>query len=324
MAAHAESFQIVPADANPNGPTTAYVSVPTGFECHIKIPDVPTGFCKGSGDHIYHLSQQMVGSATNPRQIVNTLIQKSQQEEPNARIVAQYRIPEISQHLLQAASNLIFVMGQQIETYALDVEDSDANEKSVVALAIRNVPNNGAPVTIIDVYGLSVPLSSAHSFSELRSEVIRFARSYHYDPNWVQSANLQQQQFLARQSANQQAFSARQNQIHQNNMGALDSSFNSYMGRSAASDSGHRSYMNNSAISGSGHSSYIDSIHERQQLVDPTTGARYEADGYADYNYVNPYDPNMSVRTNDALYDPNINYNQGETYNQLQPYVPSW
>lgn len=321
LASQAANLQSVPVTEN--GATSAYVSVPAGFNCHVKIPDLPTAFCKGPGNRIYHLSQQFVSSATNPRQLVNALIQETQKQEPNARIVKQYRIQEISQHILQSASNLMFVMGQQVETYAIDAEDSDANEKSVVALAIRNVPNNGAPVSIIDVYGLSVPLSSGQSFSELREEVIRFARSYRYDANYVQTSNLKQQQFLAKQSANQQAFSARQNQIHQNNMNALDSSFNSYMARSAASDASHSSYMNRSAMSDAGHSSYIDSIHERQQLVDPTTGTRYEADGYADYNYVNPYDHTMSVRTNDALYDPNVNYNQGETYNPLMEYT-SW
>ena len=67
----------------------------------------------------------------------------------------------------------------------------------------------------------------------------------------------------------------------------------------------------------------MDAIHERQQLINPATGARYEADGYYDYNYVNPNDPEMSVRTNDPLWDPNLNTQQGEYYERLENYAPS-
>ncbi len=141
--------------------------------------------------------------------------------------------------------------------------------------------------------------------------MIRFINSYRYNPQWVEYANAVTVNFEGNLSARENAFYTTWQQIHQNNMDALDRSHQSFMHRSAASDRMQ--------------SQTIDSIHDRQQLINPNTGERYEADGYYDYNYVNPNDPSMSVRSNDPLYDPNINNEQGEYYDRLESYPqPSW
>ncbi len=217
-------------------------------------------------------------------------------------------------------TQLIYKNGQQVVTYGLDLIDTESKQKSSAVFVISSLPNNGAPVTNVDIIGFTAPMSGSSDFNSVRSEMIRFARSYQFDRGWVQSANAQHLQFLNNQTAKNNAFMANQQRIHQSNMDALDRSHNSYMERSAASDRAHSNYMNNSTASDRSHSSYIDSIHEREQMVDMNTGARYETEGYYDYNYVNPNDSTIYYQTNDPLDNPNVNLNQGENYNRLQPY----
>ena len=293
-----------------NGATTAYVTVPQSFNCNVNIPDTPTALCADSAGYIYHLHGSFISNPLNPEQYFNNLLQQVTAENPNANITNRYQIAAISQHMIQRDSNLLFRNGQQVVTYGFDVIDQEANQKSSAAIVISSLPNNGAPVTIVDLLGFTVPLSAGHETSQVQNEMIRFARSYQYDQGWLQSANAQHIQFQGNLSARNRAFRQNQQRIHQSNMDALDSSFNSYMERSAASDRSH--------------STYINSIHERQQLVDPNTGTRYEADGYSDYNYVNPNDSSIYYRTNDPLENPNINNNQGEDYQLLQEEQAGW
>lgn len=300
----ANGLQSVPLKEN--GATTAYISVPANFTCNIKIPEEPTALCAGPGDSLYHLTATTLLNPVNPQQYFNSVLQQLGSESPEARIVKKYSVPEITQYILQRDAQVIFRNGQQTVTYAFDVVDSSSNNKSAAAFAISSVPNNGAPVTIVEIFGFTGPKSASSDFASIRNEMVRFALSYQYDRNWVQAANTQHMQFLSNLRARERSFSANQQRVHQSNMDALDRSYNSYMDRSAASDQGQRQF--------------VDAIHERQQFVDPATGARYEADGYYDYNYVNPNDPNMYYRTNDPLANPNINNNQGEYYNQLQEY----
>ena len=288
------------------GMTTAYVSIPANFTCNIKIPDEPTALCKGPGGRLYHLTGAIIAGQVNPQQYFNNLLQQIASEEPESRIVSKYELPEITQHIQQRDSQLIYRYGQQTVTYGFDVVDASDKRMSSVAVAVSVFPNNGAPATTVQIFGVTVPESEVADFSASRKEMIRFVRSYQYDQNWVQSANVQHSQFRSNLSARERNFSIQQQRIHQSNMDALDQSYKSYRDRSAASDRVQRQF--------------VDSIHERQQFVDPTTGGRYEADGYYDYNYVKPNDPSLYYRSDDPLANPNINNNQGEDYNQLQEY----
>ncbi|MCG7923184.1 MAG: hypothetical protein N0C81_13635 [Candidatus Thiodiazotropha lotti] len=315
---HAQNLKSIPIQEN--GITTAYVSVPADVRCNVKIPDVPTAFCAGSGNRIYHLTGTFLQNPVNPQQYFNSILQQLTAENPESEIINQYRVPEITQHMMQRDSQLIYKNGQQVVTYAFDILDAQSNEKSSAAIVISSLPNNGAPVTNVDIIGFTAPMSGSRDFTGVRREMIRFARTYQFDRGWVQSANSQHQQFLNNQTVKQNAFMANQQRIHQSNMDALDRSHNSYMERSAASDRAHSNYMNNSAASDRSHSSYIDSIHEREQMIDTSTGARYETEGYYDNNYVNPNDSTMYYQTNDPMDNPNMNLNQGENYNRLQRY----
>ena len=315
--ANAENYKTIPITEN--GTTTAYISVPSSYQCNVSLPDYPTAFCSAPGHKLYHLKDVPVIQGTiHPEQIVSKLLNEALSESPEARLLRRYQLPEITRYVQQQDSQLLFLNGQQVVTYAFDVEDPQSKEKSVTAITVRNVPNNGAPITLIRFFGVSKPSSSPDSYSEMRNELIRFAHSSRYDRGWVQSANRQHVQFLNNLRERQSAFASNQQRIHQSNMNALDSSFNSYMDRSAASYQSQKNYMSNSAASDQGYNQYINSIHERELLVDPNTGTRYEADGYYDYNYVNPNDSTMYYRTNDPLANPNINTNQGEYYNPLQ------
>lgn len=289
-----------------NGLVSAYINVPTGSRCPASLPDTPTAFCQGSQGIVYHMTSSGVQQGyLNPDQFYNNLLQQTLNTS-QAKVTNQYRLPEVSSFRLQRDSQLLYLRGERVYTYGFEMTDLDKREKSVSALVIAHIPNNRAPITVVDGYGISVPSSTSLDMPALRQELIRFINSYHYDPQWVQYANSQTVNFESNLSARENAFYTNQQRIHQNNMDALDRSHQSYMNRSAASDKLH--------------TQSVDAIHDRQQLVNPNTGERYKAEGYSDYNYVNPNDPSMSVRSNDPLYNPNINLEQGEYYEELEDY----
>jgi hypothetical protein len=305
----ASANQYSTVSLNENGVVTAYIDVPSGFQCPVSIPDLPTAFCRGPQGFIYHMMSSGVQQGyLDPDQFYNNLIQQATGAS-NARILNQYRLPEISNYRLQRDSQLLYLRGEQVYTYGFEILDPDKKEVGISALIISHIPNNRAPITLVDIFGISGPDSVVDNPATLRQELIRYVNSYRYDPQWVQSANAQSINFENNLGAREKSFYNNQQIIHQNNMDALDSSHQSYMQRSATSDSIH--------------SRSIDGIHERQQLINPSTGQRYEADGYYDYNYVNPNDPSMSVRTNDPAFNPNINTQQGEYYEQVEEYPPS-
>ncbi|MET0066831.1 MAG: hypothetical protein ABW076_10865 [Candidatus Thiodiazotropha sp.] len=258
----------------------------------------------------------------DPDQLYNSLIQQALNTYP-VEIINQYRLPEVSNVRLQRDAPLLYLRGAQVYTYGFEMLDPEKRETSVSAIVIVHVPNNRAPITLVDGFGISAPSGLVEDPGVMRQELIRFINSYQYDSQWVQYANAQTINFESNLSARENAFYSTQQQIHQNNMDALDRSHQSFMDRSAASDRSHQSFMDRSAATDRMQSQTIDSIHERQQLFNPDTGERYEADGYYDYNYVNPNDPSMLVRSNDPLYDPNINNQQGEYYEQLETYPQS-
>lgn len=308
-----------------NGMIAGYATVPAGFRCNVQIPDMPTAFCAGPGDRVYHKQSNMAQNPLDPQQFFNALLQQAGAES-DLVIDQRYPLPAVSNALLRRDAQLLFVRGQQVTTYAADIDDRDLGHKSVLAVAVRNVPNNGAPIAMIDAFAVSVPSAAPDSYDQLRDELIRFVQSHRYDDAYVQTLNARTVQFEGNLASRNRAFQQNQAQIHQRNMDALDQGFANYRSNAAAMDRSHDSYMDNSRLSDQGQGSYIDSIHEREQLVDPTTGQRYEADGYYDHTYVNPNDPSMYYRTDDPLMNPNVNLDQGADYNRLEavPYGSGW
>jgi len=286
------------------GMVSSYWKVPSNFKCHINIPDVPTAFCKSPGGVTYHMgSLGTFQYVLNPDQYIYNIEQKVA-SQPNARIVKKYTIPRITQHLVQQDARMLYRQGQRVFTYAFDTENTDKNEVGVSVIVVYVVPNNGTPISFVDFYAVSIPSTRENKYNKIRDQLLLFVLSRRYNEKYLQAINSQHIQFQANLSARKRAFNNRQTQIHKNNMDAMDSRYNAYRKRSAASDKAQ--------------GQFVDSIHERQQMVDPDTGARYQVEGYSDYNYVNPNDSGASIQTNNPLYDPNINTNQGEYYNQLE------
>jgi hypothetical protein len=308
-----------------NGVISGYAAVPNGFRCNVEIPDMPTAFCAGPGARVYHKQMNTTQNPVDSQQLFHALLQQASSES-NLLISQRYSLPEITYAILQRDSQLLFVRGQQVTTYAADIEDLDLGRRSVLIISIRNVPNNGAPIAVIEAFGISLPTESPDSYDQMRNELIRFVQSHRYDDMYVQTLNARTLQFEGNLAAKNQAFQQNQSQIHQRNMNALDQQFDSYRRNAAEMDRSLESYMDNSWRSDEAQSRYIDLIHERQQLVDEATGQRYEADGYSDHNYVNPYDASMYYRTDDPLANPNVNLNQGGDYNRLEavPYGSGW
>lgn len=240
-----------------------------------------------------------------PEAFVDQLVQQAM-ASGDVRVANQQAVPEIAHYIARLESPLLFKQNQSVYAYAIHVDDASTGEKSAAILTVHHIPNNGAPATSMNVFGVSKPRSGEPGFDGLNHDLMAFVHSYRYDNRWVQAANANHAQFLSRQQTRNRSFQSRQNQIHQNNMEALDSSFNSYMNRSDSSSRGQQAY--------------VDSVLERQQYIDRSTGQRYEADGYYEHNYVNPHDPGLSARTNDPNWNPNVNTNPGWDYNPLDSY----
>lgn len=291
---------------NEGGTITAYVTVPSDFTCPVRVENLPTAFCKNNQDVIYHLSSSAnIPYAISPEQYVNNLLQQWSGDS-GIKVISYYPAPQITQYLIQRDSQLIYRSRQQMATYTIEFEDYSRNERSISVLAFHVIPLRGAVMSTYDIFGLSTPMTNSKSFNQLRQQLNEFIYSYKYDTQWVQSANAQTVQSNRNLTARENAFYNRQQQIHENNMNALDSSQSSFERRSRLSDKSQQNW--------------VDSTHERQQLVDPNTGARYEAEGYYNYNYVNPNNPNDSIRTDNPMDNPNINTEQGRDYQQLEEY----
>ncbi|TCK17706.1 hypothetical protein DFR30_0948 [Thiogranum longum] len=298
----ADKYQVV--TLKDSGVNSSYWHVPSNFKCFIKVPDDPTAFCKNPDGVVYHRGALKSSPYTiGPEQLVNNIVEQTTAQN-KAVVTRRYRVPEITQHQLQLDSQLLYKQGQQAASYAFDFEDQEEKTIGTAVFVVGVIPNNGAPMSMVDYYGVSIPASRRNAFKEIRDEFFRFVRSSKYDPAYVQGLNSQHMQFLNNKNARQRAFNMRQQQIHQNNMDTSDRSFKAWQDRNAASDRSQQQY--------------VDSIHERRQMTDPNTGTQYQVEGYHDYNYVNPNDSSMSIQTDDALYDPNVNTNQGENYNLLE------
>lgn len=306
FSSHATADQYKTVNQTDSGMKSTYWQVPSDFKCSIKDDNAPTAFCKGPGKVIYHLAGLASFQGTvNPDQYIDNLI-KEILNQANIKIIKRYDLPEVRRHLLQQDRQMLYRNGQQTYTYVFDAKNLDENDIGLNLFVVNILPNNGSPMTVVKYYGLSMPSSKTSKLKKIRQQFVKFMLSKRYDNQYLQALNSQHLQFQSNLSARQRNFTIRQNQIHQNNMDALDSSHNAYQQRSAASDRMQ--------------SQSVDSIYERQQMIDPNTGTKYQVEGYYDYNYVNPNDPDNYRQSNDALYNPNINTNQGEYYNQLQEY----
>ena len=286
------------------GTVAAYWKVPQSFDCNTPIPDNPMAFCKGPGNIIYYASGlPLIGYAVNPDQYVNQLLQQLTSQK-KLNIINRYTIPEIARHLLQIDQQMIYKKGQQTYLYAVNLEDPKINEIGITLFAINLIPNNNTPVTIVEIYGISSPMDQQRDFSALRQQLTDFMLSKRYDNRYVQMINAKHLRFLTNLRAREKAFYGSQARIHQNNMDILDQSYESYKRRGAASDRIQQQQ--------------IDAMHERRQMVNPNTGQRYQVEGHYDYNWVNPNNPDQYQQTDNALYNPDINTNQGENYDLLE------
>lgn len=288
-----------------NGDKVAiYWKVPQAFNCHIKIPDTPLAFCKGPGNVIYHTGAlPLIKYAVNPDQYANQLLQQIA-SQGKVNIINRYTIPEIARHLWQIDRQMVYRSGQQTYLYAVDLEDLEENEISIVLFVVNLIPNNGTPVTFVDLYGISAPMGQQSDFASLRQQLTAFMLSKRYDNRSLQMINANHLRFLNNLRARESNFYRNQARIHQNNMEALDRSHESFQRRSAASDRMHQKQ--------------IDAINERRQMVNPNTGQRYQVEGHYDNNWVNPNNPDQNLQTDDVLRNPNINTNQGENYDLLE------
>jgi len=301
--ATAQQLQQVPLMEQ--GVATAYVSVPQGFQCNIKNPEEPSQICANSRGYAYHLQSYNGQQTVNPDQYFNQIIQ-TMNATPGVKITAQYPLSMLNATAQQRDSQLLHLQQQQVVTYAVDFEEAKSGTINSIAVEIHNASRRGASFAFSRIYGITAPGNDGVSAEQMHSELVRFAQSYRYDNQWAQWANNAQMQFEANLSNREQVFAATQAQIVRNNNQALDSSFESWKRRDA--------------MTSAGQAATVAGINETQRMYDPSTGQVYEADGYYNYNYVNPNDPTMVYRTDNPNDNPNINNEMGWDFNQLEEY----
>ncbi len=298
----AGGYQTIPL--TDGGMRAGYAQVPAGFECNISVPEDPTVLCQGPGGVHYHTAS--LGSfqyAVDPQQAMNHYLQQIA-AHGNARLIGQRQVPEITQHMYRLDQPLLFKQGMHLTTYAFDFEHEQDNRLSTALFLIYILPNNGAPMSWVESRGVSLPASRGPEFDAIRQDFFRYLLSTRYDPQYVQALNNQYMTNQGRLQAQQRAFNEQQRQFRENSNAINESIMGAYQSRNESMDRSHQQY--------------VDSIYDRRQMTDPSSGTRYEVEGNYEYNYVNPNDPDVYMQTDDALLDPNVNTNAGEEYILLE------
>ena len=284
-----------------NNITYEYRKVPSDFKCN--IPNKENALCLNSNNVHFFANINLYSGAgyLNVDKFLTAfegLLNNNQ-----ISIVKTYITPGIDQHIAQEDHKMIHSQGERV--YAITIETKlSGNRLGVGSIVFKFLPNNGAPITEVFSHGVVYPKSLASKYKQIRNDFFVFMMSSKFDNRFVQNINIKHSQFLANLRARERAFSVSQNQIHQNNMKALDDSYNNFRQRNATNNRSHNAF--------------IDSIHERRQMTDSSTGQKYNVEGYYDHNYVNPNNINQQIQTNSHLYDPNVNNNIGEYYNELE------
>jgi hypothetical protein len=106
-----------------------------------------------------YLHRAFLSNPVDADQYFTDLIQQLSTENPGSKIENRYKIPALSQYVTQRDSNLLFRYEQRVVTYGFDVVDQQENQKTSATLTVSSLPNHGAPVTIVQLYGFTVPLS---------------------------------------------------------------------------------------------------------------------------------------------------------------------
>lgn len=284
-----------------NNINSEYRKIPEGFKCN--VPNKANALCINSEGVKFFANIQLYSGQgyLDTNKFLNYF--EGVLNNNQASIIKSYTTPEIIQHIAQEDNKYLHRQGQRVNALTIETELRD-NRLGVGSIVFKFLPNNGAPITEVTSYSVTFPRSLKNKFNQFKNDYYRFMMSSRYDDQYVQAVNVRHSQFLANLGARQRAFNVSQNQIHRNNIKALDDSYNSFQQRSAVSDQSHNAFIN--------------STHERQQMTDSTTGQTYDVYGNYDHNYVNPNNINQQIQTNDHMYNPNINNNIGEYYNELE------
>lgn len=283
-----------------NNINSEYRNIPKGFKCN--VPNKDNALCLNSEGVKFFANIQVYSGANYVDTNKFLHYFEGVLNKNNASIIKSYTTPEIIQHIAQEDNKFLHRQGQRVN--ALTIETVRGDRLGVGSIIFKFLPNNGAPMSEVITNSITFPRSLKNKFEQFKNDYYRYMMSSRYDDQYVQAVNIQHSQFLANLKAKKNAFNISQNQIHRNNMKALDDSYNGFRQRSAVNDQSHNAYIN--------------SIHERQQMTDSTTGQTYDVYGNYEHNYVNPNNINQQIQTNDHLYNPNINNNVGEYYNELK------
>ncbi len=296
------NYQIVTIkDIHINNMNSEYRKVPNDFKCHVRNKENELCYNSKGIRYIFNPDLYFGQGYINVNQYLTYL--EGELNNRGTFLIKSYEIPKINQYITQEDSRLLFRQSERVITVIADLKLPN-DRLSIAAIVFKFLPNNGSPVTDISGYSVEFPESLVRKYERIKNDFFIFMMSGQYDANYVQVVNARHSQFLANLRAREGRFYESQSRTHQSNMKALDDSYNAYRQRSERSDQSHNAF--------------IDSIHERRQMTDSSTGQKYNVDGYYDHNYVNPNNINQQIQTNDHLLDPNINNNVGEYYQELE------
>lgn len=272
----------------------------------LKLSQTSSGYFPFSQNPEMNQMMQAQGHTVRPPMSINEIIEtmlKPAAKEYGSRLVKQYELPEVAAPMHHFLTRLYSLVPIQRQTRSYGIEWVSDDQTHVLTVATISIAYGGySSYWTLQIQNLESP---ADSFEEHKKDWLYGLSNYEVNEQWLATKNRMDAQRA--QASHQQ---------HRSRMAAIESA-----GRNARAigqsnsdllDQSHASFQRRQQMNDVGHSRSVDSIHERQVLVNPDSGQHYEVESYTNKHWLNS--DGSYLGTDDVLYDPRTDagMNDGE------------
>lgn len=251
---------------------------------------------------------QTVRSPMSINEIIDTML-KPAAEEYDSRLVKQYELPGVAQAMQNFLIRLYAFMPVQRETRSYGVEWVAGDQTRAITVVTISIAYSAySSYWSLQIQNME---SSPAAFDENKQAWLNGLRNYRVDEKWLAIKN--REDARRAQASNQQ---------HQQRMAAIESSGRAALvagkQNSDLLDQSYESYRRRQNMQDDGHARSVDSIHERQVLVNPNDGQSYETESYTNRHWLNS--DGTYLGTDHVLYDPRTDIDMsGGEWVELEP-----
>jgi len=239
------------------------------------------------------------GQPVRPMPGIDALIR--QDVEPWAaqqglRFVRRFNIPEVARVDQWYHEQLYQAVPTRSEHAVIGSDWETANGDKFFLL-MHLVVGTGGGLQTWFYYSRGLQAETAY-YETAKKHLIFGLANARYNPQYIQAYNQREAQKAG------QSWAAH-NQRMRNNQASFEASQRAIVGANdAVNDSIMQGWRDRNAIQESGHDQYIDSVRDKNTMVDPSTGQAWEVDSGANEYWINP--DGEYLPTDDYNYNPNI------------------